>query len=630
MDTSYFTIGMAGHIDHGKTTLTKALTNIDTDRLRAEKERNISIELGFAPLELENGVQASIVDVPGHERFIRQMIAGVAGIDLVVLVIAADEGVMPQTKEHLEILGFLGIERCIVAISKLDQVEQELLEIVEEDIKSELAGSIFEQAPFVYVDSLSGNGIIQLKKVISTELKSVEKRNSKGAFRLPIDQVFTVQGQGTIVRGTIYEGMIQKGSQLTIMPKGHRVKARQIQVHNKEVDVARAGQRTAINLGGGDKETIQRGDVLVNSDHFLRSKTIDVTMKFVDEIASPLKQRSPVRLYIGTSEVLGKIVFFDRNEMKDGSEEVVCQIRLEEEIVIRRGDRFILRRPTPVETLGGGWVIQPNGGKYRFGEKTIKMLQTKKAGTPEDLIQDVLSEQILLDKKKLIQLTSLDETEIDAAITAGLEKEMFIEPSSNKYALTRTLTKLKNEIIHELESYQEQYPMRQGMGKAELIQLLGKSYPKTFIDYCLSRLIAEDTLYKPSQFIAVSSFQPHLPKKWETRMKEVIKRLEDDGIKPEKWKEYIKETPLSEADANELSGYLLHTKQVYQLTEDILIHQSAVERALTDLKEQTGSSFKLNEAKDALGISRKYLIPLLELLDRLNITTRQEDVRVWN
>lgn len=630
METSYFTIGMAGHIDHGKTTLTKALTNIDTDRLKAEKERNISIELGFAPFQMDNGVQASIVDVPGHERFIRQMIAGVAGIDLVILVIAADEGVMPQTKEHLEILEFLGIKRCIVAITKLDQVEQELLEIVEEDIASELVGSIFEQAPFIYVDSISGTGINQLKKVIYSELKSVEKRNSGGSFRLPIDQVFTVQGQGTIVRGTIYEGMIRKGSQLTILPNGQRVKARQIQVHNREVDTARAGQRTAINLGGGDKENIRRGDVLVDSDHFLKSTTIDVTIKFVDEIASPLKQRAPIRLYIGTSEVSGKIVFFDRNELKEGSQEVLCQIRLQKEVVIRRGDRFILRRPTPVETLGGGWVIQPNGGKYRFGEETINMLQKKKEGTPEDLIRLVLSKHILVDKKKLIQLTSIDANEIDATITTELANNILLELPGEKYALMNTFSNLKNDVINQLESYQENYPMRQGMGKAELVQMLSNHYPKALIDYCLNRLITENTLYKSEQFLAVSSFQPHLPKKWESRMKQVITRIESDGITPEKWDEYIKATPLSETDANDLKGYLVNTKQVYELTVDLLIHQTAVERAISRLKEQTKQSFKLNEAKDALEISRKYLIPLLELLDRLNITTRQDDVRVWN
>lgn len=630
MDSSYFTIGMAGHIDHGKTTLTKALTNVDTDRLKEEKERNISIELGFAPLQMEEGVQVSIVDAPGHERFIRQMIAGVAGIDLIILVIAADEGIMPQTKEHLEILGFLGIEQCIIAISKIDQVEQDLLEIVEEDIKEELADSVFQHAPFVYVDGVSGNGINQLKETISTELKSIKKRNAYGAFRLPIDQVFTIQGQGTIARGTIYEGTVQKGSQLTILPGGHKVKARQIQVHHQEVEQARAGQRTAINLAGIDKGNVSRGDVLVDSNHFLISNTIDVTLKLVDELMSPLKQRAPIRLYIGTSEVSGKIVFFDRNEVKQGSEKILCQIRLEKDIVIRRGDRFILRRPTPVETLGGGWVIQPNGGKYRFGEETIRMLQNKQEGTPDDLIQDVLSKHMLLEKKQLIQLTSIDENEIKTAITNGITNEIIMEVPGNKYALLNSFIELKSGISSELKSYHEKFPMRMGMSKAELIQIISNSYPKPFIVYCLNRLIEQGILYKSDQFIAEPSFQPHLPKKWEARMNQLISAIKSDGVTPKKWKEYVEATVISEGNANELSGYLIHTKQAYLLTQDILIHQTAFKGALKKLKEQTESSFKLNEAKDALEISRKYLIPFLELLDSLKLTTREDDERKWN
>lgn len=629
MDSSYFTIGMAGHIDHGKTTLTKALTNVDTDRLKAEKERNISIELGFAPLRTEDGVQVSIVDVPGHERFIRQMIAGVAGIDLVILVIAADEGVMPQTKEHLEILEFLGIERCIVAISKIDQVEQDLLEIVEEDIKEGLAGSIFQYAPFVHVDSVSERGITKLKELIFTELKSVKKRNAYGAFRLPIDQVFSVQGQGTIVRGTVYEGVVQKGNQLTILPAGHKVKARQIQVHHQDMEQARAGQRTAINLGGADKENVRRGDVLVDSDHFLISNTIDVTIKFVDELASPLKQRAPVRLYIGTSEVSGKIVFFDRNEVKQGAEETLCQIRLEEDVVIRRGDHFILRRPTPVETLGGGWVIQPNGGKYRFGKETLEMLQKKKEGTPEDLIQDVLTKHKLLDKKQLIQLTSIDENEINKAIRSGLNDDIILEVPGNRYALTASFTELRKEVSGELATYHERYPMRPGMSKAELVQLISKYYPKPFIDYCLNRLMEQDSLHKTDQFIAEPLFKPHLPKKWKARMEQVIASIEYDSFTPKKWEEYIKETPLAKDDANELNNFLIQTGQAYQLTDEILIHQAAFHEALTKIKGQTEDTFKLNEAKDALGISRKYLIPFLELLDSLKMTTRQDDVRKW-
>ncbi|PSL40200.1 selenocysteine-specific translation elongation factor SelB [Planomicrobium soli] len=629
MTDTYFTIGMAGHIDHGKTTLTKALTNVDTDRLKEEKERGISIELGYAPLKTENGAHVSIVDVPGHERFIRQMIAGVAGIDLVVLVVAADEGVMPQTEEHLEILQFLGIEQCIVAITKIDRVDEVMLELVTEDIRERLEGTIFDGAPYVLVDSVSGKGIEELKKTIFNQLKNVKFRDAYGSFRLPIDQVFTVQGQGTVVRGTIYEGVVQKGSQLTLLPKGHKVKARQLQVHHEEQEQARAGQRTAINLGGVDKDEISRGDVLVASDHFLVTDTIDVALQLINETFSPIKQRAPVKVHVGTSEVMGKIVFFDRNELEQTNEEVLCQIRLDEEVVVRRGDRFILRRPTPVETLGGGWVIQPRGGKYRFGEETITMLQEMKEGTPDDLVEDVLAKQILLDVKQLIQQTSLDEGLLRETVAKGITEERIVEVSAGKYSLSKTFIKLKDEVLERLHAYHEEFPMRIGMSKAELVQTFSSAYPKPFIEYTLDKLAELNEVRKAEQYMALGNFEPHLPKQWKTRMEGIITAIEKDGVQVKKWEEYTGGTPIPKADISEMTAYLLHTKQAYRFMEDTLVHRSAVEAAVAKLQAETEVEFGLKEAKDTLDLSRKYLIPFLELLDQLGVTTRAQDKRRW-
>lgn len=629
MDKNYYTIGMAGHIDHGKTTLTKALTNVDTDRLKEEIERGISIEPGYAPLETEDGTQLSIIDVPGHERFIRQMIAGVAGIDLVVLVIAADEGVMPQTEEHLEILQFLGIEQCIVAITKIDRVDEIMLELVQEDIQERLAGTIFDLAPYVLVDSLSGLGVDQLKKTIVGSLQSVKFRDVYGSFRLPIDQVFTVQGQGTVVRGTIYEGAVQKGTQLTLLPKGQKVKARQIQVHHQEQEEARAGQRTAINLGGVDKSDVIRGNVLVASDHFLVTDTIDVALSLTAGTFAPLKQRAPVKIHVGTSEVMGTIVFFDRNELEETAEEVLCQIRLDETIVVRRGDRFILRRPTPVETLGGGWVIQPKGGKYRFGPETIAMLQHVMQGTPEDLIEEALMKNILLDFQQLIQQTSLDETELKRAVGDGVESGSLLEVSKQKYSLTKTFAKIKAEIESHVERFHTDYPMRAGISKAELSQTLHASYPKLFIDFSLNTLIEQEELKKTEQYIADAGFELHLPKQWKVRMDGIISALERDGVQVKKWEQYFEGTPLPKNEISDLTLYLLGTEQVYRLLGDTMIHRKAFEGAVLKLKQDTAASFGLKEAKDSLEVSRKYLIPFLELLDVLGITAREDDQRRW-
>ncbi|MFZ3578466.1 selenocysteine-specific translation elongation factor [Virgibacillus sp. DJP39] len=629
MDDTYFTIGMAGHIDHGKTTLTKALTDVDTDRLKEEKARSISIELGYAPLQTEDGVHVSIIDVPGHERFIRKMIAGVAGIDLVVLVIAADEGVMPQTKEHLEILQFLGVEHCIVAITKKDRVDEEMLDIVTEDIKDGLEGTIFHDAPYVYVDSLSGNGIEKLKQTIFSALKKVAFRDAFGSFRLPIDQVFTVQGQGTIVRGTIYEGIVQKGSQLRILPEGNRVKVRQIQVHHEDQDQARAGQRTAINLGGVSKEEVSRGDVLVASDHFLVTDTIDVALKVISDQFTPIKQRSPVKIHVGTSEVMGKIVLFDRNELEQTNKEVLCQIRLDDEVVVRRGDRFILRRPSPVETIGGGLVIQPKGQKYRFGSETIEMLRNKMEGTPEDLIADVLTKYTLLDIKAIIKYTSLDEPVVKDTIKKAVEEGYLIEVSRQRYSLVKTFTRLKAEITAKLKSYHETYPMRFGISKAELVQSFSEIYPQSFVEFSLSTFYDREELKKVEQFVALVSFQPHLPKQWKVRMEGIIAGVKQDGIAVKKWEEYVKGTPISNNDSSELAFYLAHTKQAYWISDDMLIHHTAVEQAVSTLQKQTDHTFGLKEAKEALNVSRKYLIPFLELLDELKLTNRIDDKRKW-
>ncbi|MDL4842258.1 selenocysteine-specific translation elongation factor [Aquibacillus rhizosphaerae] len=629
MDETFFTIGMAGHIDHGKTSLTKALTNIDTDRLKEEKERSISIELGYAPLHTKDNVHVSIVDVPGHERFIRQMIAGVAGIDLVILVVAAEEGVMPQTQEHIEILEFLGIKRCIVAITKMDRVDEELLELVTLDIQDVLSKTVFYEAPMVQVDSISGKGIEQLKEKIYSELKSVQHRDLYGSFRLPIDQVFTAQGQGTIVRGTVYEGIVENGSMLTILPKNNKVKARNIQVHHKDVEHARAGQRAAINISGLDKNEVNRGDVLVASNHFLVTETIDVSLQFVSDLRFPIKQRAPVKIHVGTSEVMGKIVFFDRNEVLNEPGEIVCQLRLDEEIVVRRGDRFILRRPTPVETIGGGWIVEPNAGKYRFGKDTIKMLETKREGTPEDRIIEVLMSEQLVDKTKLIQTTSLEEVEVERIIKELVTSKQIIEILNGKYALVKHVLELQDLLLQALEDYHESHPMQLGENKAELIQIVRSYFPKQLIEYALKELLEAKVVKKVDQFIAKTAFHTHLPEKWKTRMEEIISKLKADGLSVQKWEDYTMDTPLSEQDSLNLKKYLVQTNQAYLLTEELLVHKQSFDEAVDQLRENTSDCFNLKQVKTVWNVSRKYLIPLLELLDHLQFTERNESERCW-
>ncbi|WP_010282022.1 selenocysteine-specific translation elongation factor [Bacillus timonensis] len=620
MADAFYTIGMAGHIDHGKTTLTKALTGVDTDRLKEEKERNISIEPGYAPLLLDNGIHVSIVDVPGHERFIRQMIAGVAGIDLVLLVIAADEGVMPQTKEHLQILNFLGIKKCMVVVSKIGRVEEDLLELAVDEIKDLLTETNYQDAPILFVDSVTSKGIPELKQSIQQEIMSLEQRDSNGSFRLPIDQAFTVQGHGTVVRGTVFEGVVTKDRQLTLLPSGKKIKIRQLQVHNQETEKAQAGQRVALNITGATKDEINRGDVLVDSDNFQVTKTIDISLQLVSKLSIPLKQRSPVKLHVGTTEAYGKIIFFDRNDVQESDEEILCQIRLKDDIVVRRGDRFILRRPTPIETLGGGWVIQPLAHKYRFGQETITMLNRQKERSPSEIIEDLLHQHKLLSKLQLIQLSSLHEEEVEAILSTG----KYIEIHENAYTSKRIISELNEAILNKLKEYHEEYPLRIGMSKAELLQILGQQ--KYLVEHCVNELIQTNDIKKDEQYLSTSTFQPCLPK---GPMENLVETLLNDGIQPKKWTDYTKEASITNREANELKTYLLKTNQAFLLSEETLIHKIAFDKAVNQLREKTADIFNLSEAKEILSLSRKYLIPFLELLDNQHFTTRQEGKRVW-
>jgi selenocysteine-specific elongation factor len=621
----YFTIGMAGHIDHGKTSLTKALTNVDTDRLKEEKERQISIELGFAPLYEDEQLQISVVDVPGHERFIRQMIAGVAGIDLVVLVVAADEGVMQQTREHLDILGFLGIRSGIIAISKIDRVEEEFIELVKDDILGELEGTVFAEAPFVMVDSLSKKGTEELKKLIIETLKEQEMRDAKGAFRLPIDQVFTVKGQGTVVRGTVYEGTVEEGQLLKVLPEGIDVRARQLQVHHQPAKSAFAGQRVAINLSGVSRDDLERGEVLVSSDHFIVTNTIDVAIRIVEDLDHLVKQRTPIKCHIGTAEVMGRIVFFDRNELKEENGEILCQLRLEEKIVTKRGDRFIIRRPSPQETIGGGWVIDPRGDKYRFGQQTIEELEKKKVGTPLERINAALYEAKCLTIAELIKRTAL----VESTLKTNLEDAQFVRISSKEYTLASLVSLIEDDMKDRLDDFHDLNSMRPGLNKAELLQAMQKMFPKTLLEFVIENGVSNGVFIRKDQFIRLADFEPYVPKNWQKRTENLLNELKRDGLKVAYLQDYLKNAGIPDSLVGELKRFLEDQGQIIMLDDQFAWHGEHFAEAVRKLKEQTGGEFEVSQAKEAVDLSRKYMIPFLERLDSLGYTKRVENKRIW-
>jgi selenocysteine-specific elongation factor len=379
-------LGTAGHIDHGKTSLIKAMTGIDTDRLKEEKERGITIELGFASLDLPSGQHLGIVDVPGHEKFVKNMVAGATGIDIVVMVIAADEGVMPQTREHLEICTLLGVQFGMVALTKIDLVDEEWLELALDDVHEFVQGTFLENAPIAPVSSANGQGMPEFVKTLDELSQQIPDRTSSGLFRLPIDRVFTMKGFGTVITGTLISGRVKVGDTIMIYPSGINSKVRGIQVHNNSVTEAEAGMRTAINFQGLEKTSIQRGEVLAGPQTLKSNYMVDISLHFLSSNAKPIRNRTLVRFHTGTSEVLGNLILLDREELSPG-ENAVAQLRLNHPVALVKEDRFVIRSYSPIRTIGGGEIINPIPQKHKRMKSTIiEGLQNLNNQSTEEII----------------------------------------------------------------------------------------------------------------------------------------------------------------------------------------------------------------------------------------------------
>ncbi|MFC0274076.1 selenocysteine-specific translation elongation factor [Metabacillus herbersteinensis] len=622
----FFTIGMAGHIDHGKTSLTKALTHINTDTLKEEIERKITIEPGIAPLNLKDDWDVSIVDVPGHERFIRQMIAGVAGIDLVILVVAADEGVMPQTKEHLEILSFLGIKNGIVAVSKIDRVDEEMRDLVKEEIVDELQDSIFEHSPVLFIDSLSGNGLDTLKSILTERLEKVIDKERIGDFRLPIDQVFVLKGHGAVVRGTVYEGSLRYTEEALILPQNKKIKIRQMQVHNHAVSEIGAGQRAAINLSGISLSEMKRGNVLVTGTSTITTNILDIVFKTIDNLNHCIKQRARVKLHIGTAEVYGKIIFFDRNEIANGKDEILCQLRLDEPVITKRGDRYVLRRPTPAETIGGGWVIDPKGENYLFGTKTIENLRSKKDGSPYERLCDFLLREKIREIEEICKHLAIQEDLFQQLV----KKHTDIVVVKEKWVTLQLVVKQLSELLKShLSQYHQTHPLRKGLNKKELKDAILFYCTDELLEYTLTHSEHKSTFLKREQYVYLSSFKPHFPSTWRKKMEQLLSILSADQLSVKSWREYYEKVGIPAAIATELKQFLLENEFAFTLDEKSIVSKEAYELAVHQLKEGTEENFTIKDAKELLKVSRKHLVPFLELLDKTNQTVRLKDIRKW-
>jgi len=629
-------IGTAGHIDHGKTTLIKALTGRDTDRLREEKERGISIELGFTYFDLPSGRRAGIIDVPGHERFIKNMLAGAGGIDVVVLVIAADEGVMPQTREHLNILSLLRVKKGIIALSKKDMVDQEWLDMITEQIRDEVQDSFLKEAKIIPVSSVTGEGLKELVAEIDSVTGVVEEKDTHEVFRLPVDRAFTITGFGTVVTGTLISGSINEGDKVEIYPHRTETRVRSIQVHEKSVKTAYAGQRVAVNIANVKLDEIQRGDVLAQPGRMEVTMMLDARLEMLKSADKSIDNRDRLRLYHGTSEIMCRVVLLDREELKPG-ESAFVQLRLEEETACMKGDRFVIRTYSPMLTIGGGTVLEPNPPKRkRFKEDVIEELKIKEQGDPEEVIEGYLIQNSgkYPERKAIIKAVGNIGAELFDKITAGLLEKKLINEfrlGDETYVLhIRYLKDVEKKLEEILETYHRKNPLKSGISKEELRTRIFEGMKPRLADLIFGYFEASGVIKLDNQYVAKSGFTVQF-NKLQTQIRDTIRRsYSENRFNPPKVVELAEANRLDKEQCLLVYNTLIEMGELVKLGEDIAVSKDAYDEAVGLIRKQIKENgpIQLGQFRDLLGTSRKYAMALLDYFDQNRITRRVGDNRI--
>ena len=629
-------IGTAGHIDHGKTTLIKALTGCNTDRWKEEQERGITIDLGFAFFDLPNGDRAGIVDVPGHEKFIHNMVAGVVGMDMVLLVIAADEGIMPQTKEHMDILHLLGIQKCIVVLNKMDLVDPEWLELMEEEVRDQLQDTFLKDAPVVKVSAVTGEGLKELTdEIVKMETSEVQEKEIHTIPRLPIDRIFTISGFGTIVTGTLISGIIRKDDTLQLYPWNAPCKVRNIQVHGKNVDECSAGQRVAVNLTGIKKEDISRGDVLASPNSMKGTTLLDVKLKILKDSNRIVKNRSRLHLFTGTSEVLCRAILLDRDELKAG-EECFAQLRLEQELALRKGDRFVVRFYSPMETIGGGEVLEPNPkAKRRFKEAALEELRRKEAGSSVDVVQmHVKSHRdTLITITELAKLTALSEEEIRQDVSELEDgSEAFVFPmKKDTYVWMRDdELYLQDQIKAELKKYHHKFPYRHGIKKAEIQTKYMKKIKPVVAAKIFEHWETEESIISSGEYLHLPEFEILKDARYEGCRKLLLNSFEKAEYQFVKLSETDVEKEYADM-AEDILLLLREENQVVRLSEDAYTVKPLLEMAAEKIREVVHQQpvITISEVRDLFSTSRKNAKLILEYTDGQRITRNTGAESEW-
>jgi selenocysteine-specific elongation factor len=626
-------LGTAGHIDHGKTALVKALTGVDTDRLKEEKERGITIELGFTFLDLPSGTRLGIVDVPGHERFVKHMVAGAWGIDLVALVIAADEGVMPQTREHLDICSLLKVKRGLVVLTKIDLVESEFLDLVREEVKDVVHGTFLRDAPILPVSSVTGEGISDLVQAIDRLSEEIEEKSSEGLVRLPIDRVFVMKGFGTVVTGTMVSGSLSVGETVEILPSGLKGKIRNMQVYNQAVETAFAGQRTAVNLQGIETAGVERGNVLVRPDTLVSTQILDAWFEYLTNAPRPLKHRARLRFHVGTNLTIASVFLLEHEDLKPGDEGFV-QVRLDRPILALPQDHFVIRDPSAVQTLGGGVVLDPHPFRHkRHSKSVIADLRVLKEGNGEAVLrhhilrseiagttQEALLNRVALSPKETLRLLRKmrDQKEIRV-----------IDTERMKVIDVRQYARLREMTLSQLGEFHQRFPMKSGLAKEELRTKLPKEMDVKLFQTLLNELaeskevvMEKDKLMLPGHRIASDD------EKGLFRQTEEALRKAD--LQPPSSKELADEWSADEKEVQEVLEHLAHKGVLIKIRSGMYFHREGIEHLKGKLVDHFKRSRELTtpQFKEITGVSRKFTIPLIEYFDQIRFTLRLGDKRI--
>lgn len=628
-------IGTAGHIDHGKTTLIKALTGRDTDTLKEEKKRGISINLGFTYFDLPSGRRAGIIDVPGHEKFIKNMLAGVGGIDIVLMVIAADEGVMPQTREHLNILELLDIKKGIIVITKKDLVDDEWLKMVEDDIKKEVENTFLKDAPIIPVSSYTGDGIKALTEIIDKETSDVEERDLYTDFRVPVDRVFTVSGFGTVVTGTLISGCINEGDACEIYTKEIETRIRGIQVHETPVKTAYAGQRVALNLASVKTSDIERGDVVSKAGSMNNSLMLDCRLRYLKDAEKPLTQRERIRLYHGTSEILARVVMLDNDMLKPGETSLV-QFRLEAPIAARRGDKYVIRTYSPMHTIGGGTIIEPNPKRHKaHDKKVIDELLVRENGDPLDIVDETVKKnsRIFPSKEDIIRLSGKGISNLDDILKELINSGKITSISAGDetiYIHRSYIDDVKDKSKMLLQEFHRKNSLKHGMQKEEYkIKIFGKTIKQKVFDEIL-KILGKDLISFDLNLVWLKDFKVVFNKKQDLLKDEIYKIYEHARFQPARPDDVINKFSKDEADAKAVFTVLVNMKMLIKINDEIYITEKNLETAKENLISyiKKNNQITAGEFRDLIGASRKYAVPILEYFDSIKLTKRIEDKRI--